>query len=260
MTAAVERGATFGPVELDLLATHAGVRFPFPLRVPSSGRTAPERDALLASAAHGLCARGLATGRGPVGVADELVDALRGHRGAVDLVVVGADGVTGAVAMVHRDRAVVCRQSPDGAVLVTPVGATALGDELAALVPAVPAAPVLPVTLPPGVVDDALRLLGDASTGAGTGRQLVRDLVRSRGGDGAAVDRLIDLLPVVLGRGQLGVVCRSGTGRPVELSWLDGPRGRVRVDRGASGWTSVNPLRHHELVRVLGEAAEVARA
>jgi hypothetical protein len=267
VTAAIERAACFEPVELDLLATHAGVRFPFPLRVPSFGRFADERDALLASAGHTLCARGLATDDGPVGVADELVRALREYRGAVDLVVVG-DGVEiGAVAMVYGERAVVCNQSHDGqAVQVTVVEATALEDELAGLIPAVRAAVTMPVMLPPGVVDSAMRLLADTpdTTDADdVTRRRVRELVRAYGGDEAVVDRLVQLFPAVTGRGQLGVVRRSGgdaVTRPCEVSWLDSARGRVRVDHGDGGWVSVNPLRHSDLVRVLGEIAAIARA
>lgn len=265
MTAAVEHEVVFAPVELDLLATHAGAAFPFPLRVPSFGRFAHERDALLASAGHVLCARGLATGDGPVGVAAELVTALRDHRGAVDLVVIGAGEVTGAVAMVHGDRAVVCRQSwgngRGSAVRVTAMPATGLGDELAALIPEVRAAVTMPITLPPGVVEGAFRLLGDPADGP-VGARRVRQLVRACGGDEAVVDRLVALVPAVAGRGQLGVVRRAGDAvtRPHELSWLDSSRGRVRVDRGDTGWLSVNPLRHDDLLRVLGEIATVARA
>ncbi|QQQ79620.1 ESX secretion-associated protein EspG [Saccharothrix sp. 6-C] len=265
MTAAIEHRAVFDPVELDLLATHAGVAFPFPLRVPSAGRFTRERDELLAAAAHALCDRGLATATGPVGVAEELVSALREYRGAVDLVVIGTEEATGAVAMVHRDRAVVCRQSPlDGrgaAVRVTAVPATELADELAGLVPEMRAAPTMPITLPPGVVEDAVRMVRDPE-GDLLVRRHVRELVRARGGDGTAVDRLVDLFPAVAGRGQLGVVRRTGdtVTRPHEVSWLDGARGRLRVDRGDTGWVSVNPLRHGELVRLLGETASVARA
>ncbi|WP_033440493.1 ESX secretion-associated protein EspG [Saccharothrix sp. NRRL B-16314] len=236
MTAATDREVCFEPVELDLLATHAGADFPFPLRVPSFGRFTHERDELLADAGHALCARGLATGAGPVGVANELVTALREYRGAVDLVVVGSGGVIGAVAMVHRDRAVVCRQSPlderGSAVVVTVVPATVLGDELARLIPVTGAAATMPITVPPGVVDETV------------------------------ADRLADVFPTSAGQGQLGVVRRVGdtVTRPPEVWWLDGGRGRVRVDRGDAGWVSVNPLRHSELLRLLGEAAEVARA
>lgn len=220
----IECEVSFDLVEMDLLATHAGVRWPFPLRVPSFGRLASERAVSLAEAGHGLQARGLASEHGPEGMAAELVTALREYRGAVDLVVVGADTVTGAVAMVYGDWAVVCRQElVDGStVRATRVGAEEVSGELVGLVPENRAAQAMPVTLPPG-----------------------RDL-----------DRLADLFPVV-GQGQLGVVIRHG-GRG-EVSWLDSARGRVRVDVSGDGWVSVNPMRHNELLRAVSEAAAVAR-
>lgn len=261
MTTTTDQEVGFEPVELDLLATHAGAGLPFPLRVPSFGRFTHERDDLLAAAGHALCARGLATDDGPVGVAAELVTALREYRGAVDLVVFGADGVTGAVAMVYRDRAVVCRQSPDDGVQVTAVPAIELADRLAVLIPEVRAAVTMPITLPPGVVEGVSRMLADA-VDLPDPRRGVRRLVRACGGDEAVVDRLVDLFPALSGRGQLGLVRRSGAAvtRPHEVSWLDSARGRVRVDRGDAGWVSVNPLRHGDLARVLGETAALARA
>jgi hypothetical protein len=264
VTATIEREVCFELVELDLLATHVGVRFPFPLRVPSFGRLADERDALLASAGHALRARGLATEHGPIGIAAELVSALREYQGAVDLVVVGEDTVIGAVAMVYQDWAVVCRQSlhdEPSAIRVTRVPAAVLSDKLAGLIPKVQPASAMPITLPPGVVGDTLRLLGKtADTPAA--RRSVRKLVRTCGGDEDAVDQLVDLFPALAGRGQLGVIRRRGTTitRPREVSWLDSPRGRVRVDQSGDGWVSVNPLRHSELVRALGEVAADARA
>ncbi|ANZ43189.1 hypothetical protein BBK82_32295 [Lentzea guizhouensis] len=208
---------------MDLLATHAGVRWPFPLRVPSFGRLAGERRELLAEAAQGLQARGLATDDGPVGMADELVTALREYQAAVDLVVVGAE-TTGAVALVHGHRAVVCRQELSGStVRATSVAAAELSDELAALVPRVGAAQTMPLTVPPG---------------------------RGR-------DELAAFFPAP-GQGQAGAVSRGGT-RLREVSWLDSAKGRVRVDAGADGWLSVNPMRHHEVVRAIGEVAAVAR-
>jgi ESAT-6 protein secretion system EspG family protein len=261
MTATIDR---FGLVELDLLATHAGTPFPFPLRVPSSGRLAGERDVLLARAGHALCERGLATAHGPAGVAAELVTALREHRSTIDLVVLGADTVTGVVAMVDRNRALVCRQPLCGGVStvqVERVPAAALADELAGLVPAAEPAVTMPITLPPGVVGDIVRLLGDAADTPAT-RRGVRELVRERGGDEAVVDQLVALLPAVTGRGQLGVTRRSGASvtRPLEVSWLDSPRGRVRVSHDDRGWVSVNPLRRGEFTRLMREAATLARA
>ncbi|MCP2245527.1 ESX secretion-associated protein EspG [Lentzea aerocolonigenes] len=202
----------FDLVEMDLLATHAGVRWPFPLRVPSFGRLADERAALLSEAGHALQARGLAEAHGPVGVAAELVTALHEHTAVVDLVVPG----TGAVAMVYGDDALVCTQS-GSTVRVTHVEAETLGDELVALVPHAKPAQLMPITLPPG----------------------------------AGLDF------EVVAQGQAGVV-RGG--QRAEVSWLDGAGGRVRVDVGEDGWVSVNPVRHNDLVRAIGELAAVARA
>jgi hypothetical protein len=202
----------FDLVEMDLLATHAGVRWPFPLRVPSFGKLADERSALLAEAGQGLQARGLAEAHGPTGMAATLVTALCEHTAVVDLVVPG----TGAVAMVYGDDAVVCTQSAS-TVRVTHVEAETLGDELVALVPELRPAQLMPITLPPG-----------AKVG-------------------------LD----VTGQGQAGVI-RGGQRQ--EVSWLDSVDGRVRVDVGVDGWVSVNPMRHNDLVRVIGELAAVARA
>lgn len=263
MTATIEREIELDLVELDLLAVHAGVRPPFPLRVPSFGRLAREREALLSSAGRALGARDLATERGPTGLAAALVTALREYRSAIDLVVIGQSAVTGLVAMVDRNGAMVCSQSLDdeaGPVRVRRVATAALTDEFARLIPQAPPAPAMPITLPPGAVGDTLRLLSNTADTPAT-RRCVRDLVRECGGNGAVVDQLVELFPALLGRGQLGVVRRSGTvvSRPIEVSWLDSPHGRVRVDHDDKGWMSVNPLRHTELVRLLGEAATVAR-
>ncbi|QFU91900.1 ESX secretion-associated protein EspG [Amycolatopsis sp. YIM 10] len=261
MTAATDTGsARFELVELDLLGTFAGARLPFPLRVPSFGRIEGERKALLAAAGQALAERGLADADGPAGVAADLVTALREHRNAVDLVVVDGAAVTGVVAMVLGQHAVVCSQSIGGApgpVTVARVSAAALTGEFTSRIPPLEAAPTMPLTLPPGVVGDATRLL-ENTAGIAAPRQQVRTLVRERGGDETTVDALVGLLASVPGRGQLGAVVRSPAGtteRPLELSWLDSPQGRVRVDHDASGWVSVNPLRHSELVRVLREAA-----
>jgi ESAT-6 protein secretion system EspG family protein len=222
----------FGLVELDLLATHAGTRFPFPLRVPEFGRIPGERAVLLAAAGVTLRTRGLAGERGPLGVAAEVVTALREHRGTVDLVLAGPDGAVGVVAMVYRSWVLVCRQSLTGAtdgVWVRRVAQTALTDELTGLVPEVEAAVAMPITLPPD------------------------------GGDPAVLDELGRLLPELTGTGQLGAT-RRGAGRAgTELSWLDGPRGRVRVNRTSRGWTSVNPLRHNEMRHALDDLTMIAR-
>jgi len=234
MTPLDEHGSRFELAELDLLATFAGVRLPFPLRIPSFGRIAGEREASLRAAGGSLAERGLATTEGPADLAAALVDALCGHHSSVDLVLAHKGSLTGFTAMIHEERAVLCGQplgGTPGPVTVMKVAYDALADTFAGLLPELPAAPTLPITLSPGAA-----------------------------GDDPAVEALSAVLPSVTGRGQLGVVRRSGSEkRPLELSWLDGPSGRVRIDHDERGWVSVNPLRHNELVHVLREAAALAR-
>jgi ESAT-6 protein secretion system EspG family protein len=227
----------FGLVELDLLAAHAGVRFPFPLRVPEFGRIPGEREVLLAAAGVTLRARGLAGERGPIGVAAEVVTALREHRGTVDLVLTEPEGVVAVVAVVYRSWTLICRQRLTGAKATTGarirrVAQNALAGELLRMVPDVAPAVVMPITL------------------------------RPEGGTSADVDELSVLLPELTGAGQLGAT-RRGTGGGIrtgtELSWLDSPRGRVRVHRADDGWTSVNSLRKSELRAALDNLAMIAR-
>lgn len=226
-------GVQFGLVELDLLATHAGMRFPFPLRVPEFGRIEREREVLLAAAGVTLRVRGLAGERGPLGVAAEVVTALREYRGTVDLVLAGQDGPVGVVAIVYRSWTLICRQrltdEPTGnGVRVRRVAQSALADELIAMVPEVEPAVAMPITIPPDGVDPA------------------------------ALDEVGVVLPALTGTGQLGGT-RRGTRSGTELSWLDGPRGRVRVNRTEDGWRSVNSLRQNEIRLALNELAMIAR-
>ena len=230
----------FGFIELDLLATHAGVRFPFPLRVPAAGRIAGEREVLLAAAGVTLRARGLAGRRGPLGVAAQLVTALREYRGTVDLVLAGPGWVVGVVAMVYRSWALICCQPLAGAeartgVWIRRVAQNALTGELLSMVPDIAAAQAMPITLPPDRDDPAVR---------------------------GVLDDLHDLLPELTGGGQLGATRRNAEGADrsgIELSWLDGPRGRVRVDRAAGGWLCVNPLQHRQMRLALDDFAMIAR-
>jgi hypothetical protein len=242
------RTVHLGLAELDLLTTHAGVRMPYPVRVPCYGRTGAERAAVLAMAGATLAARGLADDTGPLGVAAELVAALRGPRqSTVDLVVTGVDGgPVGVLALRHGSTALVCRQTLTRG-HGTPVAVTRLdwdevADELYRDVPRLPGALVVPISLDAGTV-------AAAGEGRGVTRDGLRAMSAAAGGDPDELDRLADLLPTVTSRGQLG-----GTGagrRTLELSWLDGPSGRVRIDRGRNGWVSVNPLHPKDIHRFL---------
>jgi EspG family len=227
----------FGLVELDLLATHAGVRFPFPLRVPEFGRIAAEREVLLAAAGVTLRVRGLAGWRGPLGVASELVTALREYRGTVDLVLAGPDTVVGVVAMVYRSWALICSQPLTGAhastgAWIRRVAQNALADELIGMVPEVAPVQAMPITLPPD------------------------------GDDPGVLEDLGGLVAELTGSGQLGATRHGTDGATrsgIELSWLDGPRGRVRVNRAADGWLSINPLRQNDIRLALDNVAMIAR-
>ncbi|KAA2265263.1 ESX secretion-associated protein EspG [Solihabitans fulvus] len=252
----------FGLVELDLLATHAGVPFPFPLRVPSFGRIAGEREVLLAVAGQTLWTRGLADEVGPAGPAADLVTALREHRGTVDLVLTGDDGAVGIVAIVYQSWALICRQQLDddlaGTVRIRRVAETALAAELFAMVPDLAPARSMPITLPASAVRIATRLI-DGVEDDGEKELRLRDLVRDNGGDPDTLDQLAGLLPTVSARGQVGAT-RQGARAGTELSWLDGPRGRVQVSSASAGWVSVNPLRRNDFRFAVAELAGIARA
>jgi ESAT-6 protein secretion system EspG family protein len=253
-----------GLVELDLLATHAGVPLPFPLRVPSFGRIEAERAALLGVAGRTLRMRGLADEVGPLGMADELVIALREHRGTVDLVLVGPEGADGIVALVYRSSALLCRQrvtDPAAPVAVRRIPDTALAAELLALIPDVAPAKSMPISLPVRAMRQAAAAVHGIEDDHDRELRL-RDLVRDCGGDPGGLEPLSGLVSTVLGRGQLGATRRAGAeGARVgeELSWLDGPRGRVRVSGATDTWVSVNPLHRATLRHTLDQLSLTTR-
>jgi hypothetical protein len=266
MTAVVPRAGQetvrIGLVEADLLAAHAGAAWPFPLRVPAFGRIAGERELLVDVAAQTLQARRLADDAGPEGLAAEAVTALRENRGVVHLVVTGAGGTTGVAAIVYRSAALICRQTldddPAGTLTLRRVPETALITALIDEIPAVDPARALPITVPAAAVDAAMAL-DDASEDDASRVRTLRALVRDHGGDPEALDHLVGLLVPVAGHGQLGATRDGRTPAGSELSWVDGPRGRVRVNRPGDGWLSVNPVRANDLRFTLGELATLAR-
>ena len=109
------------------------------------------------------------------------------------------------------------------------VAQNALTDELFEMVPDIESAIAMPITLSP---QDA---------------------------DPTVVDDLGRIIPELNGTGQLGA-SRPGAGRiGTDLCWVDGPRGRVRVNRSADGWISVNALRQDEIRHAIEELAMSAR-
>lgn len=245
------RTVHFGLAELDLLTTHAGVRMPYPVRVPCYGRTGAERTAVLAMASATLTTRGLADHAGPTGLAAELVTALRTLRSTVDLVLTGiAGGPVGVLGLRYGSAALVCRQplthTHSNRVTVTRLGQDDLSDELYRAVPRLAGATVVPISL------DA-RVLSAAGEPEEATEDRLRALTRAAGGDPDELDRLAALLPRVISRGQLGAT--SAGRRTSELSWLDSPSGRVRIDQGRDGWVSVNPLHPKDIQRFVRRLA-----
>ncbi|MCA1190335.1 MULTISPECIES: ESX secretion-associated protein EspG [unclassified Saccharopolyspora] len=262
---ATAEGVRFGLVELDLLATHAGVACPFPLQVPSFGRIAGEREVLLRTAGQTLELRGLADGSGPTGAAADLADALGEHRAAIDLLLTGPDGTTAVAVLLHRSWAALCLRplgdALSGQVEVRWIGQDDLVRAVLGMLPRLGGARTMPITLPARAVHGAAGVLDEVDRDAERQRRL-RELVRDCGGDPAQLDQLVRVLPVVTGRGQLGAT-RRGRGGVVrdgtELSWVDGPAGRLRIGT-AGGWVSVNPLRPPDLEVAVTELVGAARS
>ncbi|WP_020662163.1 ESX secretion-associated protein EspG [Amycolatopsis benzoatilytica] len=264
MTAALPRTGDetvhIGLVEADLLAAHAGAGWPFPLQVPFYGRIDGEREILFGTAGQTLRARGLADDAGPDGLAAEAVTALRERRGVIDLVMADAEGATAITALVYRSWALICRQRRgENTLSLRRVPETGLVDAVLAEIPETNAARTMPVTLPAHAVDATLALTEDDDEDDTSRAIRLRNLVRDSGGDPMALDSLVGLVVPLTGRGQLGATRDGRTRAGLELSWVDGPRGRVRVNRPDDGWLSVNSLRYSDLRFALGELATIAR-
>lgn len=265
--------AQLGLVELDLLATYADAELPFPLQVPAFGRVPPERDLLFAGAGETLRLRGLADDNGPVGLADRLVSLLSRRSGAVDLVLGGDGWESGAVALVDRAVAVLCLQRFNPAehhlVDTYQLDADGLADELYSLVPELTGGHTIPLRLPLRAMTAAHELLTSAPAGASVERD-VHDALREGGVDATAAEKLAQVLHPLTGYGQLGVTRPGNGGEDVrvghELSWIDTPTGRYRIDSTGStrgetdGWVSINPLHPDELFTLVrGNVAQARR-
>jgi EspG family len=257
----------FGPVEFDLLATYARAAIPYPLQVPSFGRFPGERDLLFGVAGDTLRQRDLADEDGPVGLGDELVVALSARRGTVDLVLGGPGHPMGFVAIVHRDDAVVCLQILDSStaepVQVRHAAAGDLPRVIAGLIPPLPGAKILPVRVPTVAVRELYQLR--ARSGDRLGNELYQ-IASAHGCSADDLDTLIEAADAATGGGQLGATTVSEHGRDArtgaELSWLDGPGGRLRIvveTSGGTEWMSVNPLHPRELYAAITEMVTLVR-
>jgi len=163
---------------------------------------------------------------------------LREQRGSVDLVLVDPGLGVGVAAMVYRSWALLCYQPLTGELAENPasngvrirrVAQNALADELFEMVPDIEPAIVMPITVSP---QDA---------------------------DSPTVEELGRVVPELIGSGQLGASRVDGGRVGPALSWVDSPRGRVRLNRGEDRWISVNPLRQNEIRHAIDECASIVR-
>jgi hypothetical protein len=149
--------ATFSLREFDIAwsSLHVGTP-PFPLTVPSHGRTARDRDDIRSAVFARLCDRGIAVGTrlraewadllGVLARPERSVDAVGGIGRPLAAIAAAAPGVA-ALAVLSRD-SVVLGQIPAGSLVASVV----------ALLPAAPAGPGHPVVVP---VDAVHRFLAD---------------------------------------------------------------------------------------------------
>lgn len=251
----VSQDVVLHPVELDLLCEFAEVEPPFPLEIPSTGRTRDERALMFHAARQQLEARGLADGEGPTGLADEFVHLLRFGNGALDLVVAQEKTTVGAVVLVDRSSALIVVQraaEPSGGVLLRQSTLDDAVDELVHIIPRWEPAQIAPFTLPRKALQQAFEALtADLPTADGVEpRQLhpqdVEEIFARHGVDDRVSRRMVQYLQPVLGNGQAGVATRSGPYDEWqrvgdEVRWLDTANGRFRL-AGDGDWMSVNPL------------------
>lgn len=261
-----ESPVRFGLVELDLLATYARAPIPFPLRVPSFGRFPGERDVLFAIAGATMRHRALADEDGPTGLGDQLATALAGRSGTVDLVLTGTGDPGGVVAIIHGDHALLCRQTLSDAatelVEVRRVHVDGLADAVVGQLPPLPGAKTMPVRVPTAAARGIFQ--SSARSHGGPGNRLFQVAARY-GCSVEDLDALVQAGNAVTGGGQLGATVVSEHGRDVragaELSWVDGPAGRLRIavePGGGHGWVSVNPLHPKELRAAVADLAALA--
>jgi EspG family len=254
MIISARSAVALGVAEIDLLCAAANSAPPFPLRVPSNGVTSTERRAVLRAAGEQLAARGLADGRGPLGVAEAFAYLLQDAHLTLDLVLsIGAE-THGVVLLVRQDIAVLVTQNlvEPASVAMAELPFDDAVDELLWLIPEHPAAMAAPFSLPKAALDRVYRdLLG--RQGKPLGLSEWEELLAAHGVDDRLARRLVTHLQPVVGNGQMGLATRGGYAnqwRRVggELRWLDTERGRFQlVDTDEGGWLSVNPMHGQDL-------------
>ncbi|ALG06702.1 ESX secretion-associated protein EspG [Kibdelosporangium phytohabitans] len=260
------------PVEVDLLCTFAEVQPPFPLTIPDTGLSEPERAVMFRAAREQLARRGLADEDGPLGQADEFAHLLRFGDGVLDLVVAEEKTTVAAVVLHYRGDALIAVQraaDPSGTVVLRQATLDRAVDELCAIVPRLDPASATPFTLPRKALQAAFEaLLADLPTEDGVRPRklpprVVEEILAVHGVDDRVSRRMVQYLQPVLGNGQAGVARRSGPGDDWhrcgdETRWLDTGNGRYQLG-GDEDWTSVNPLSGAEIRAALRKLAAALR-
>lgn len=256
------------PVEIDLLCEFAEVRPPFPLTIPSTGKTETERRLTFRAAREQLARRGLAGRRGPLGPAGTFVDLLHYGSGVVDLILDSEGHRLNAVGLLDDSRALLATQSPDspGALVrLTELPVDDVVFELQALIPSLTAGIVPAFTVPLMPLRRAFdRMSAHRHVRLSDGE--VDELLRESGVDELVAARLANNLRQIDGHGQLGAArwAGGGSGRwrrlGDEVHWLDTPRGRFQLHEDAdTAWASVNPLSTNEMRAALRELSARVR-
>lgn len=254
-----------GVAEVDLLCAAANAAPPFPLRIPTAGRTIRERRLVLRLASEQLAARGLADERGPLGVAEAFAHLLQDCTLALDMVLSVGTDVLGAVLLAKQDIAVLTTQelTGDGPLHMAELRLDDAVDELLGFVPSHEAAMTSPFSLPAGALDRVHHALLSRRERGRVEPEEWAELLARHGVDDRTARRLVSYLQPVLGNGQVGLATRGGYAMDwrrvgAELRWLDTEKGRFKLVAGADGeWMSVNPMHPGDLAasvrRMAGE-------
>jgi hypothetical protein len=260
MAVSVGAAVVMDVAEVDLLCASAGSSAPFPLRVRAGGVSSDERRAVLRKAGERLVARGLADGRGPLGVAEAFAYLLQDARATLDLVLSVGDTTLGAVLLVRQELAVLVTQDAPDAVAMVELSFHDAVDEMFRLIPDHHAGFAAPFSVPKAALDRVFRVLV-SRRGRPLGRDEWDELLATHGISDRVARRLVTHLQPVYGNGQMGLAARGGYANQwrragAELRWLDTENGRFRlVDTDDGGWLSVNPLHGQDLALAVRELA-----
>ncbi|MFE2752221.1 ESX secretion-associated protein EspG [Actinosynnema sp. NPDC059335] len=210
---------------------------PYPLDVPSVGRTAAERAEAAEEAHRDLAERGLVTDRGPNERMADQLRLLSRHDVSVDAVghidhplraLAAGDGRQGVLAAFGEDRLWLAGIRP-----------TALAGSIVAVLPANHAGPGRAMSVPYRAIATAAGTAADDDPFASTGQDTERVALIGSGLSARDAAELAELAGNRRAGGQFGVSHRRWRS-PVVVTWFDTPRGRYLGVRDGE-WVSFAP-------------------